>query len=38
MSAGVGGGDGGQEFELNLASIIDCFTVLIASCWPQHRS
>jgi biopolymer transport protein ExbD len=30
MSAGVGGGDGGQEFELNLASIIDCFTVLIA--------
>lgn len=23
------GGDGGQDFELNLASIIDCFTVLI---------
>lgn len=30
MSAGVGGGQGGQDFELNLASIIDCFTVLIA--------
>lgn len=31
MSAGIGnsGGDG-QDFELNLASIIDCFTVLIA--------
>ena len=35
MSAGVGGGGHGgggqsQDFELNLASIIDCFTVLIA--------
>ena len=30
MSAGVGGGSGSQDFELNLASIIDCFTVLIA--------
>jgi biopolymer transport protein ExbD len=32
VSAGVGGGGGGgkdQDFELNLASIIDCFTVLI---------
>ena len=34
MSAGVGGGGQGgrgaaQDFELNLASIIDCFTVLI---------
>lgn len=28
MSASVGGGDG-QEVELNLAPIIDCFTVLI---------
>jgi biopolymer transport protein ExbD len=31
MSAGVGSGGGNsQDFELNLASIIDCFTVLIA--------
>ncbi len=32
MSAGISGsGQGnGQDFELNLASIIDCFTVLIA--------
>ena len=31
MSAGISpGGSGGQDFELNLASIIDCFTVLIA--------
>jgi biopolymer transport protein ExbD len=32
ISSGVGGGRGGesQDFELNLASIIDCFTVLIA--------
>jgi biopolymer transport protein ExbD len=34
MSAGMSGsgpsGSGGQDFELNLASIIDCFTVLIA--------
>lgn len=31
MSAGVSsGGSNGQDFELNLASIIDCFTVLIA--------
>jgi biopolymer transport protein ExbD len=30
MSAGVSGGNGSQDFELNLASIIDCFTVLIA--------
>jgi biopolymer transport protein ExbD len=30
MSAGVSSGDGGQDFELNLASIIDCFTVLIS--------
>ncbi|MBC7691510.1 MAG: biopolymer transporter ExbD [Methylotenera sp.] len=29
MSAGVESGNG-QDFELNLASIIDCFTVLIA--------
>ncbi len=30
MSAGVGGGGpGSQDFELNLAPIIDCFTVLI---------
>jgi biopolymer transport protein ExbD len=29
MSAGISGGNG-QDFELNLASIIDCFTVLIA--------
>lgn len=28
MSTGAGGG--GQDFELNLAPIIDCFTVLIA--------
>jgi biopolymer transport protein ExbD len=32
MSAGISGGgqDNSQDFELNLASIIDCFTVLIA--------
>jgi biopolymer transport protein ExbD len=32
ISSGHGGGRGGesQDFELNLASIIDCFTVLIA--------
>jgi len=35
MSAGVSSGGGGrgsesQDFELNIASIIDCFTVLIA--------
>lgn len=31
MSANFGsGGEGGQDFELNIASIIDCFTVLIA--------
>src|SRR4051812_21662207 len=30
MSAGVSGGGNSQDFELNLASIIDCFTVLIA--------
>jgi biopolymer transport protein ExbD len=32
ISSGQGGGRGGesQDFELNLASIIDCFTVLIA--------
>jgi biopolymer transport protein ExbD len=30
MSAGVQGGGDSQDFELNLASIIDCFTVLIA--------
>lgn len=32
ISSGIGGGRGGesQDFELNLASIIDCFTVLIA--------
>ena len=29
-SIGGGHGAGSQEFELNLASIIDCFTVLIA--------
>jgi biopolymer transport protein ExbD len=29
MSAGMSSGNG-QDFELNLASIIDCFTVLIA--------
>jgi biopolymer transport protein ExbD len=28
-SIGSGGGSNSQEFELNLASIIDCFTVLI---------
>lgn len=30
ISAGDGGGSGGQDFELNLASIIDCLTVIIA--------
>lgn len=30
MSAGVSSGGNSQDFELNLASIIDCFTVLIA--------
>lgn len=25
-----GASDGGQDFELNLASIIDCLTVIIA--------
>ena len=31
MSAGIpSGGNNSQDFELNLASIIDCFTVLIA--------
>jgi biopolymer transport protein ExbD len=30
MSHGGGGDSNGQDFELNLASIIDCFTVLIA--------
>ena len=30
MSAGVSGGGNSQDLELNLASIIDCFTVLIA--------
>ena len=29
MSAGNFEGSGGQDFELNLASLIDCFTVLI---------
>jgi len=29
MSVSVGGDDGGQDFEINLAPIIDCFTVLI---------
>ncbi|MGZ3709823.1 MAG: biopolymer transporter ExbD, partial [Bdellovibrionota bacterium] len=29
MSAGVSSGKGSQDFELNIASIIDCFTVLI---------
>lgn len=30
MVGGEGGGNGNQDFELNLASIIDCMTVLIA--------
>lgn len=30
MSTGVSGGNSSQDVELNLASIIDCFTVLIA--------
>src|SRR5215210_1780969 len=30
MSAGVSSGGNSQDVELNLASIIDCFTVLIA--------
>ncbi|OFZ16215.1 MAG: hypothetical protein A2Z20_00220 [Bdellovibrionales bacterium RBG_16_40_8] len=30
MSASVGGDDSGQEVELNIVPIIDCFTVLIA--------
>src|SRR4051794_631583 len=29
MNVGSSGGEGDQDFELNLASIIDCFTVLI---------
>lgn len=30
MPSGASSGDGGQDFELNLASIIDCLTVIIA--------
>src|SRR4051812_27404214 len=30
MSAGVGQTEGGQDFDINLAPIIDCFTVLIS--------
>jgi biopolymer transport protein ExbD len=29
MSANFGGGGNGQEVELNITPIIDCFTVLI---------